>query len=205
MVDRDPDKARALLGQLQGAAGAALEDLRDLARGIYPPLLADKGLAAALEAQARKAAVPVTVEADGIGRFSQEVEATVYFCTLEALNNVAKYADARHASVRIANGDAALRFEVRDDGAGFDPRSTQLRHRLAGHGRPAGGARRRAPTRSQRPGAGTTVTGRVPVVRTSQPDAASQADSNRSVPNTDFGMYAAAPHSAARGAYSASS
>ena len=100
MVDRDPDKARALLGQLQGAAGAALEDLRDLARGIYPPLLADKGLAVALEAQARKAAVPVTVEADEIGRFSQEVEATVYFCTLEALNNVAKYADAQHASVR---------------------------------------------------------------------------------------------------------
>ncbi len=121
MVDRDPDKARALLGQLQGAAGAALEDLRDLARGIYPPLLADKGLAVALEAQARKAAVPVTVEAEEIGRFSQEVEATVYFCTLEALNNVAKYADAQHANVRIANGDATLRFEVRDDGAGFDP------------------------------------------------------------------------------------
>lgn len=124
MVDRDAGKAKALLEQLQGAAGSALEDLRDLARGIYPPLLADKGLRAALEAQARKAAMPVTVESDGIERFSQEVEATVYFCTLEALNNVAKYANATRATVRLVTGHGDLRFEVEDDGAGFDPSAT---------------------------------------------------------------------------------
>ena len=73
----------------------ALENLRDLARGIYPPLLADKGLAAALEAQARKAPIPIEVDAEGVGRYPQEVEAAVYFCALEALNNVAKYAEAR--------------------------------------------------------------------------------------------------------------
>ena len=64
LVDRDPAKAGAMLDSLQEAAGEALEDLRDLARGIYPPLLADKGLAAALESQARKAAVPTTVESE---------------------------------------------------------------------------------------------------------------------------------------------
>ena len=68
-----------MLEQIQTDTGAALDDLRDLARGIYPPLLADKGLAAALESQARKASIPVTVDAEGVGRFSQEIEAAVYF------------------------------------------------------------------------------------------------------------------------------
>ena len=105
MVERDPAKAAALLDTLQGSATDALEDLRDLARGIYPPLLADKGLATALEAQARKAVVPVTVEADGVGRFPADVESAVYFSCLEALQNVAKYADAatrpHHAQRRL--------------------------------------------------------------------------------------------------------
>src|SRR5881396_1422429 len=124
MVDADPPGARALLEQLKTEANDALENLRDLARGIFPPLLADKGLATALGSQARKSTVPVTVVADGIGRFPQDVEATVYFCTLEALANIAKYADATRATVRLANGDGVLRFEVRDDGGGFDPSST---------------------------------------------------------------------------------
>jgi signal transduction histidine kinase len=151
-----------LLGQLQGAAGSALEDLRDLARGIYPPLLADQGLSAALEAQARKAALPVTVEADGIGRFSQDVEATVYFCTLEALNNVAKYAGATSASVRVANGDGHLRFEIHDNGAGFDPAET-------GYGTGLQGMADRLAAQGgtlsvhSAPGSGTTVEGRLPV------------------------------------------
>ncbi|HTG46364.1 MAG TPA: histidine kinase, partial [Actinomycetota bacterium] len=112
LVGRDPDKERELLATLGSQANGALEDLRDLARGIYPPLLADQGLRAALEAQARKAALPVRVEGDGIGRFPQDVEATVYFCTLEALNNVAKYAEATSATVRLSNGSGTLRFEV---------------------------------------------------------------------------------------------
>ena len=93
----DPERVRQMATQLQGGLRDALDDLRDLARGIYPPLLADKGLAVALEAQGRKAAVPTTIEPDGVGRYPREVEAAVYFCALEAMQNVAKYADARSA------------------------------------------------------------------------------------------------------------
>ena len=129
--------------QAQADAADALENLRDLARGIYPPLLAERGLAAALEAQARRSPVPVTVEADGLGRYPQEAEAAVYFCALEALQNVAKYAGASGAAVplRVRGHDDALEFSVTDDGAGFDAGSA-VRQRAAGHGRPAGRRRR---------------------------------------------------------------
>jgi signal transduction histidine kinase len=79
----------------------ALENLRELAHGIYAPLLADKGLASAVEAQSRKASMPVRVETDGIGRYSQECEAAVYFCVLEALQNASKYAEASDVTVRL--------------------------------------------------------------------------------------------------------
>jgi signal transduction histidine kinase len=121
LVGKDEQRAHAMLADLQTATGQTLEDLRDLARGIYPPLLADKGLGAALESQARKSAVPVAVETDGIGRYPQEAEAAVYFSCLEALQNVAKYADASHATVRLAQANGTLSFEVVDDGRGFDP------------------------------------------------------------------------------------
>ena len=91
----------------------ALEDLRDLARGIYPPLLADKGLASALEAQARKSPMPVSVEADGIARYPQDVESAVYFSCLEALNNVAKYAEAVSVTIVLAQRNGSL--DVRRD------------------------------------------------------------------------------------------
>jgi signal transduction histidine kinase len=84
---KDPGKADELVDQLQADTQDALSDLRDLARGIYPPLLADKGLTAALEAQARKAPFPVHVEPNGVGRYSPDAEATAYFCVLEALQN----------------------------------------------------------------------------------------------------------------------
>ena len=125
-ADSDKERARAMLVQAQADATGALENLRDLARGIYPPLLAERGLAAALEAQARRSAVPVTVEADGLGRYPQDAEAAVYFCALEALQNVAKYASASRACVRLAGPsgrDDALEFSVTDDGAGFDSAS----------------------------------------------------------------------------------
>jgi signal transduction histidine kinase len=121
LVARDPAKAGELLADLQTEAGDALETLRDLARGIYPPLLADKGLPAALEAQARRSAVPVSVHPDGVGRYRQDVEAAVYFCCLEALNNAAKYAEATSVEIRLAQAEHELRFEVVDDGRGFDP------------------------------------------------------------------------------------
>jgi signal transduction histidine kinase len=121
MVDRDPAKARDLVAEIGAQTTDALETMRDLARGIYPPLLADKGLISALEAQARKAAVPVAIETDAVGRFDRDVEAGVYFCVLEALNNVAKYAGASHVVVRLRRQEGEVIFEVQDDGAGFDP------------------------------------------------------------------------------------
>ncbi len=117
---KNPEKARATIQQLKGDADEALETLRDLARGIYPPLLADRGLAAAIEAQARKATIPVSVGADGISRYPQETEAAVYFCCLEALQNAQKYAAATQVSIRLHAADRSLRFEVADDGCGFD-------------------------------------------------------------------------------------
>jgi signal transduction histidine kinase len=162
MVDRDPAEARNIVAQIGTETTDALETLRDLARGIYPPLLADKGLVAALEAQARKAAVPVAIEADGVGRFDRDVEAGVYFCVLEALNNVAKYAAASHVDVQLRQQDGRFVFEVRDNGTGFDTGSTSygtgvqgMTDRLAA----LGGV---LAIRSS-PAQGTTVTGSVPL------------------------------------------
>jgi signal transduction histidine kinase len=114
---------------------AALASLRELARGIYPALLADMGIAAALDAQARKAPIPVLVEANGIGRYPQEIEAAVYFCVLEALHNLARHADA-HASVRLSVSDGDLQFEVTDDGQGPEPGAGRPGVGRPGVGRP---------------------------------------------------------------------
>ena len=161
MIGTDTDGEREMLAELRQDAAGAVEDLRDLARGIYPPLLASSGLTAALEAQARKAPVPTSVTASGVGRYPQEVEAAVYFCVLEALQNVAKYAGARRAEVRLAASGHDLRFEVSDDGAGFDRTSRGygtglqgMADRLHAHG---GSLEVRSS-----PGAGTTILGRLP-------------------------------------------
>ena len=124
LIVRDPDRAEALLTELLSESNRALDDLRDLARGIYPPLLADKGLAAALEAQAARSPVPTTVASDGVGRYPQEIEAAAYFSCLEALQNIAKYADARAVSITLATSDGRLVFRIADDGVGFDPAAT---------------------------------------------------------------------------------
>jgi signal transduction histidine kinase len=162
-AEKDPPKAGELLDALQTEAVEALENLRDLARGIYPPLLADQGLAAALGAQARKSAVPVSVEADGVGRYPQEVEAAVYFCALEALQNIAKYANASSATLRLSASNGDLRFEVVDDGAGFDPATTSHGSGLLGMADRLDAVGGRLSVRSV-PGAGTTVVGSVPAV-----------------------------------------
>lgn len=160
---RDPAKAMALLDSLGEDLTAALQELRDLAHGIYPPLLADRGLPDALASAARRAAVPITVEAAGLRRYSRLVEATVYFCCLEAFQNAGKYAGAAvkvHVSVR-EEGEALI-FVVADDGAGFDARAavlgvgfTSMNDRLGA----VGGTLRVAST----PGAGTRVTGTIPL------------------------------------------
>jgi len=125
-VDEDPAEAKEIIGELHADAAGALENLRDLARGIYPPLLADLGLTAALSAQASKSAVAVTVEADGVGRFGQDIEAAVYFCCLEALQNIAKYAQATSARICLQAQNGTLRFTVSDDGTGYDARHTPM-------------------------------------------------------------------------------
>ena len=121
LTQRDPAAAAIMLRDLQSETTSALEDLRDLARGIYPPLLADEGLPAAVEAQARKATFQIEVRPDSVGRYAPDVESSIYFCVLEALNNVAKYAEANHVVVSLSQTDGELSFEVRDDGRGFDP------------------------------------------------------------------------------------
>ena len=162
VTERDPAKALPMIRALQGQAGAALEDLRDLARGIYPPLLADQGLAAALESQTRKASLPVQVDPDGVGRYDRGVESAVYFCTLEALNNVAKYAKASSATVRLTQSNGTLRFEVVDDGAGFDAGATTYGTGLQGMADRLDAVGGTLEVRSA-PGEGTTVIGHVPV------------------------------------------
>jgi signal transduction histidine kinase len=162
LVDRDAEKAHAMLADLQREANEALETLRDLARGIYPPLLADQGLAAALQAQARKSPIPVEVSPDGVGRYPQDVEAAMYFCVLEALQNVAKYAGASHANVTLGADRGTLRFEVVDDGRGFDPAATGYGTGLQGMADRLDAIGGTLEVRSA-PGAGTVVIGRVPV------------------------------------------
>jgi len=120
-----PDVAETL-ERLQSQTTDALENLRDLARGVYPPLLADKGLVAAIDAQARRSPLPVRVESDGIGRYPQDVETAVYFCTLEALQNAAKYASPQEVVVRLREEDGELVFTIQDDGQGFDQATTEL-------------------------------------------------------------------------------
>ncbi len=161
LVSRDPRKAEELFEQTEGDLAQALEDLRDLARGIYPPLLADRGLVAALQAQARRSPVPVSVEADGIGRYAQDREAAVYFCALEALQNVAKYARATSATVRLGERGGELTFEVADDGVGFDPDATGYGTGLAGMGDRLAAMGGELSVRSS-PGGGTTISGRLP-------------------------------------------
>jgi signal transduction histidine kinase len=161
-VDRDPAKAQELLADLQTRTTETLEDLRDLARGIYPPLLADQGLAAALEAQARRSSLVVEVHPDGVGRYRQDVESAVYFCCLEALNNVAKYADASRVEIRLTSTDGELHFEVSDDGRGFDRAVTTYGTGIQGMADRLDAIGGSIDVHSA-PGEGTRVIGRLPI------------------------------------------
>jgi signal transduction histidine kinase len=163
LIERDTSKAHELLGQVQDETHSALEDLRDLARGIYPPLLADKGLGSALDAQARKSGLPVQIHADGIGRYPQAVEAAVYFSCLEALQNVSKYAQASSVSVRLVERDHELVFSVTDDGVGFDPATAQHGSGLQGIADRLGALDGRVTVTSE-PNNGTTIQGQLPVM-----------------------------------------
>ncbi len=125
-------------------------------------MLADQGLRAALQAQADRAPMPVLVNADGIGRFSRDAETTLYFCILEALQNVAKYAQASLTTVTLSQADGSLEFSVADNGAGFDPAAAAHGTGLQGMAdrlSAIGGQLRIASA----PGHGTTISGTVPV------------------------------------------
>jgi signal transduction histidine kinase len=123
LADNDLEAAKALLDQLNQQLQDTMQELRSLAHGIYPPLLMDQGLNAALSASAKRSLLPTTVEADSLRRYPPDVEATVYFCCLEALQNASKYAGpGATVTIRVEEDAAGLVFEVIDDGVGFDSR-----------------------------------------------------------------------------------
>jgi signal transduction histidine kinase len=149
---------RALEEDVEGT----IDEVRSFARGVYPSLLAERGLSEALGAAGRTAPLPTSVDADGIGRHPPELEATVYFACMEALQNAAKHASGARGAAIAVSQDGRLRFEVRDDGAGFSPRETaygtgltNLRDRLAAVGGELGV--------ESAPGEGTTITGVIPL------------------------------------------
>jgi signal transduction histidine kinase len=122
MIPVNPGSATALAVECREASALALADLRDLVRGIYPPVLAERGLGDAVRALALDSPVNAAAEIDLPGRPPAPVEAAVYFAVAEALSNVAKHADARRALVRVYRKDGMLRAEVTDDGdGGADP------------------------------------------------------------------------------------
>jgi signal transduction histidine kinase len=159
-VQDNPEASLALLAKLSADVEKTLDDVRSLARGVYPPLLADHGIGEALRMAARASPLPTTVRSQGVGRYSQQIESAVYFCCLEALQNAAKHSRARSAIVRLSAGEE-LRFEVQDDGDGFvRPRAggsglQNMRDRVVSLGG-------RLNVESE-PGRGTTVIGTIPV------------------------------------------
>lgn len=159
----DTERAAEVLTEVLTDVDAGVEALRDLAHGIYPPLLEAEGLPAALRARARKAPLSVSVEADLPGRYPQEVEAAVYFCVLEAIQNASKYSHADDVRVTLQGGNGTLAFKVFDNGDGFDPTTrttgrglTNMTDRLDALGGTL--------TVESAPGAGTKVAGSVHVI-----------------------------------------
>jgi signal transduction histidine kinase len=119
LVRRDPERGADRLHELEEGVDEALEEVRSLAHGVYPPVLADQGLVEGLRAASRQSPVRVDIDDEGVGRYAPEVESAVYFCVLEALQNVLKHAEgARRVMVRMDGKGGELRFSVRDDGAG---------------------------------------------------------------------------------------
>src|SRR5271166_1124302 len=124
----DQDAGLEMLDQLAGEVQETIRELRELAHGIYPPLLVDSGLVEALRAAAHRNPLPVHITAEGIGRYAPETEAAVYFCCLEALQNAAKHAPDARVEIRLWEESGGLLFTVTDDGPGFDPEKAQRGH-----------------------------------------------------------------------------
>jgi signal transduction histidine kinase len=172
--EQAPELAASLV-ELGQEAGEAVQALRNLAHGIYPPLLASDGLIPALRQQANRLPLDIDVRPDGLPRVGSDVEAAVYFCCLEALQNVAKHANAKHVSVVLAIADDVLHFRVEDDGDGFDPSLSGPGHGLTNLSDRVAALGGTLEIESS-PGAGTTVIGRVPVTVVSPEAPRSQPD-----------------------------
>jgi signal transduction histidine kinase len=162
LVRTDPGHARAMLEELRGEIGLALDTLNALSLGIYPPLLEEQGIAPALAAQYLRTSLPVRLDAKGLRRYPIETEAAVYFCCLEALQNAAKYSHASAITIVLRHEADAVGFTVADDGVGFTTEAD-------GSGTGMQGMRDRIAVLGgdvsieSSPGVGTTVRGRVPV------------------------------------------
>jgi len=120
IVGHSPDRAAAVLGEQAVAAHVAIETLSALSRGIYPRQLADEGLRAALRTAVAGSAMPVTVHTFGLARLPAPIEAALYFCCMEAVQNAAKHSHATAVSVRVDEDSAGWHLTVTDDGTGFD-------------------------------------------------------------------------------------
>ena len=147
MFDQDPPQARTIVHGLQGQLEAAIRELRDLAHGIYPPLLGERGLVGALPAAARRTILPCTVDVHSLGRHSPSVEAAVYFCCTEAIHNADRHSGGSIITVQASDDEGpgrGLRFSITDDGHGFDPAAVRSDPRPDRHARPDPGGRRRA-------------------------------------------------------------
>ncbi|MDX6232881.1 MAG: hypothetical protein QOH68_1881 [Nocardioidaceae bacterium] len=162
MLVDDPETANEMLDALAADVKTTIQELRDLAHGIYPPLLLDSGLAEALRAAAARSPLDVAVMADDIGRYPAEVEAAVYFCCLEALQNAAKHAPDATVAVHLREESGGLLFDVADTGPGFDVALATQGHgylNMSDRVGAIGGSVRWEST----PGGGATVTGSIPL------------------------------------------
>jgi signal transduction histidine kinase len=162
MLDDEPAAAGQMLDQVADDLRVTIGELRDLAHGIYPPLLADSGLAQALAAAANRSPLAVTVTAPDIGRYSADIEAAVYFCCLEALQNAAKHAQGATVAVRVWEESGGLLFAVTDDGPGFDVAGARGGHGYMNMADRLGAIGGTVRWQSE-PGHGATVQGSIPL------------------------------------------
>jgi signal transduction histidine kinase len=162
LVKEDPDATAEMLEDLGAAVQETIRELRELAHGIYPPLLVDSGLAEALRTIANRSPLDVDLSTAEIGRYPADVEAAVYFCCLEALQNAAKHAREAHVTVRIWEESGGLLFVVGDDGPGFDVRLAKRGHGFTNMSDRLGAVGGSVRWESEL-GKGTTIWGSVPV------------------------------------------
>jgi signal transduction histidine kinase len=159
----DPSAGVEMLDQLAEEVKETIQELRELAHGIYPPLLVDSGLVEALKAAANRSPLDVRLVAEGIGRYSTEVEAALYFCCLEALQNAAKHAPDASVEVNLSEQSGGLLFTVIDNGPGFDVARATHGHGFTNMADRLGAIGGAVQWESE-PGKGSTIRGSVPLV-----------------------------------------